>query len=88
MRGCAPCSSATVTANWFLSSRTRFRPFSMNSSKRAVNLAMRSRSSSKPKLMLGRLSATEGAAIIVCRPCELLGSKTEAMLDNSLMDNV
>lgn len=34
----------------------------MNSSKRSVNRAIRSRSSSKPKLMFGRLSAIEGAS--------------------------
>ena len=57
-----PCSSARFIRNWFLSSSTRFRPCSMNSSKRVVNLAMRSRNSSKPKLMLGSESAIEGAS--------------------------
>jgi hypothetical protein len=46
--------------NWFLSSSTRLRPCSMKASNLAVNLAMRSRSSSKPKLMLGSVSASDG----------------------------
>lgn len=69
----------TCITNWFFSSSTLFRPCSMNASNLAVNLAMRSRSSSNPKLMLGRLSATDGAAI-VCRLCELLGSNTVDIL--------
>jgi hypothetical protein len=48
--------------NWFLSSSTRFRPCSIKASNRAENLFMRSRRSSKPQLMLGSVSATEGAA--------------------------
>jgi hypothetical protein len=48
--------------NWFLSSKTRFRPCSMNESNLTVNFAILSRSSSKPKLMLGSESAIEGAS--------------------------
>ncbi len=58
-----PCSSATFIRNWFLSSSTRLRPCSMKASNLTVNLAMRSRSSSKPKLMLGSVSAREGPPI-------------------------
>lgn len=64
--------------NWLRSSSTRLRPCSMKASNFAVNLAMRSRSSSKPKLMLGRLSAIEGPTggrpLVECE-----GSKTDAM---------
>ena len=59
--GMVPCSSATFMRNWLRSSRTRLRPLAMNSSNRSVKRAMRSRSSSKPKFMLGRESAIEGA---------------------------
>ena len=38
------------------------RPCSINASNLTVNFAIRSRSSSKPKLMLGRESAIEGAS--------------------------
>jgi hypothetical protein len=58
---CIPSSSAIFMRNWFLSSNTRFRPCSMKLSNFTVNFAMRSRSSSKPKLILGRDSAIEGA---------------------------
>src|SRR6478609_9301892 len=68
--------------NWFRSSSTRFRPCSMKASNLAVNLAMRSRSSSKPKLMLGRLSAMEGPA--GGRPLvEWEGSKTDVMVGDA-----
>lgn len=59
-----PCSSATFMRNWFRSSRTCLRPLAMNSSKRSVKRAMRSRRSSKPKVMAGRLSAIEGASAV------------------------
>jgi hypothetical protein len=59
---CAPCTSATLTRNWFLSSNTRFRPFSMKSSKRDVNAFIRLRKSSKPKLTEGSWSAMLGAS--------------------------
>ena len=58
----SPCISATLMKNWLRSSSTRLRPLAMNSSKRSVNRAMRSRRSSKPKLMVGRESAIEGAS--------------------------
>lgn len=48
---------------------------------------MRSRRSSKPKLTLGRLSATEGGAI-VCRLMELLGSNTDAILGEIFLVDV
>jgi len=38
------------------------RPLAIKSSKRSVKRAMRSRRSSKPKLMFGRESAIEGAS--------------------------
>ena len=50
--------------NWLCSSRTCLRPFAMKSSKRSVKRAMRSRRSSKPKVMAGRLSAIEGASAV------------------------
>ena len=59
-----PCSSATLILNWFFSSRTCFRPLAMNSSNRSVKRAIRSRRSSKPKLMAGRLSAIEVASAV------------------------
>jgi hypothetical protein len=46
--------------NWLRSSRTRLRSRSMKASKRTVNLAMRSRKSSKPKFIDGRDSAIDG----------------------------
>lgn len=54
-----PCSSAMFMRNWLRSSSTRLRPSAMKWSNFWVNLAMRSRSSSNPKLMLGRVSAIE-----------------------------
>jgi hypothetical protein len=57
-----PLSSVTFMRNWFLSSNTRFRPCSIKVSNLTVNFAMRSRSSSKPKLILGRESAIDGAS--------------------------
>ena len=60
--GDVPCSSATFMRNWFLSSSTRLRPFSINASNRDVNWFMRLRKSSKPKLMLGSWSAIEGTS--------------------------
>lgn len=77
---CLPWSSATFMRNWFLSSSTRLRPCSMKASNLAVNLAMRSRSSSKPKLMLGRVSASDGPPI-GGRLVECDGSKTDAIVD-------
>jgi len=62
MRSNIPCNSATLIRNWFLSSSTRLRPFSMKSSNLRVNLVIRSRKSSKPKLTLGRVSAIDGAS--------------------------
>ena len=59
-----PCSSATLMQNWFFSSRTCLRPLAMKSSNRSVKRAMRSRRSSKPKLMAGRLSAIEVASAV------------------------
>ena len=56
-----PSISAMFILNAFLSSSTRFRPRSMNSSKRTVNCAIRSRSSLKPKSTLGSMSTIEGA---------------------------
>lgn len=64
--------------NWFLSSSTRLRPCSMKASNLAVNLAMRSRSSSNPKLMVGRVSASDcdgGGGRLV----ESEGSNTDAI---------
>ena len=58
-----PCSSATFMRNWLRSFRTRLRPSAMKSSNRCVNFAMRSRNSSNPKLMLGRLSAVDSADV-------------------------
>lgn len=58
---CLPCSSATLSRNWLRSSSTRLRPLAMNSSNRSVKRAMRSRRSSKPKFILGSVSAIEGA---------------------------
>lgn len=40
------------------------RPLAMNSSNRSVKRAMRSRRSSKPKVMAGRLSAIEDASAV------------------------
>ena len=48
--------------NLLRSSRTCLRPLAMNSSNRSVKRAMRSRRSSKPKVMAGRLSAIEEAS--------------------------
>ena len=59
-----PCSSATLMRNWFRSSRTCLRPLAMNSSKRSVKRAIRSRRSSKPKVMAGRVSAIDGASAV------------------------
>ncbi len=59
-----PCSSATLMRNWFRSSRTCLRPLAMKSSNLSVKRAIRSRRSSKPKLMAGRLSAIEGASAV------------------------
>lgn len=56
-----PWSSATLMRNWLRSSSTRLRPLSMKLSNRLVNCAMRFRRSSKPKFILGRVSAIEGA---------------------------
>jgi hypothetical protein len=56
----------------------------MNASNLAVNLAMRSRKSSKPKSMLGSVSATEGpAGVIVWRPgpIDVDGSKAFDMVN-------
>ena len=50
--------------NLFRSSRTCLRPLAMNSSNRSVKRAMRSRRSSKPKAMAGRVSAIEGASAV------------------------
>lgn len=47
--------------NWLRSSKTRFLPCSINASNFELNLLMRSRNSSNPKLMLGRESAMDGA---------------------------
>ena len=62
--GHLPCSSATLMRNWFRSSRTCLRPLAMKSSNRSVKCAIRSRRSSKPKVMAGRVSAIEGAAAV------------------------
>ena len=59
--GRIPSSSATFMRNALRSSNTLFLPRSINSSKRIVNCAMRSRKSLKPKSMLGRESAIDGA---------------------------
>ena len=40
------------------------RPLAMNSSNRSVKRAIRSRKSSKPKVMAGRVSAIEGASAV------------------------
>ena len=48
----------------FFSSRTCLRPLAMKSSNRSVKRVMRSRRSSKPKLMAGRLSAIEVASAV------------------------
>lgn len=56
--------------NALRSSKTLFRPRSMKSSNRVVNCAMRSRRSLKPKSMLGRVSAIEGALALVYGACE------------------
>lgn len=54
--------------NWLRSSKTRFLPCSIKASNLAVNLAMRSRRSSNPKLTLGSVSATDGpTGAIDCR---------------------
>ena len=50
--------------NLFRSSRSVLRPLAMNSSNRSVKRAMRSRRSSKPKAMAGRVSAIEGASAV------------------------
>ena len=50
--------------NLLRSSRTCLRPLVMNSSNRSVKRAMRSRRSSKPKAMAGRVSAIEGASAV------------------------
>lgn len=50
--------------NWFRSSKTCLRPLAMNSSNRSVKRAIRSRKSSKPKVMAGRLSAIDGASAV------------------------
>lgn len=84
-KGDLPWSSATFILNWLRSSRTRLRPLAMKSSNRSVKRAMRSRSSSKPKLMLGRVSAIEGTlaeesgARIVLE--EMVGSNIAVMID-------
>lgn len=57
-----PFISATLLRKSFLSCSTRFRPASMNESNFTVNFAMRSRSSSNPKFMLGSESAIDGAS--------------------------
>lgn len=59
----------------------------MKASNLAVNLAMRSRKSSKPKLMLGRVSATDGpTGAMVCRLplAENDGSNAVAILDKEM----
>lgn len=52
----------TFIRNWFLSSNTRFLPFSMTLSNLAVKRAMRFLRSSKPKFMFGSESAIDGAS--------------------------
>lgn len=70
------------------SSKTRLRPASMKLSNLAVNFAMRSRSSSNPKLMDGSESAIEGACAEErggrIAPVEREGSKAVAIFDDQI----
>lgn len=71
--------------NWLRSSSTCLRPFAMNSSNRSVKRAIRSRRSSKPKSILGRVSAIEGSgegSVGRILLVERAGSKTAVIFED------
>ena len=72
-----PASSAILDLYSFRSSSTLFRPSAMKASNFSVNLAMRSRKSSKPKFMfVGRVSAA-----FCCCCCCWVAAAAAAVVD-------
>ena len=72
--------------NWLRSSNTRLRPFSMKSSKRAVNWFIRLRRSSKPKLIEGSWSAIDGVSCEEARRPALINGSNVVILDSVSCD--